>query len=71
MGNNKEWIKETIGHKAGGGVPYNFMFSPPAEKILLEHYGISSRVSLVKMADIFLSQVLLFNLMCRWRIFWR
>jgi len=41
MCSNKEWIKQTIAHKQTPTVPYNFMFSPPAEKVLTRYYGCS------------------------------
>ncbi len=37
--NDKDWIKQTIGHKQTSAVPYNFMLSPPAMNSLIEHYG--------------------------------
>ncbi len=36
---NKNWILHTIGHRETGGVPYNFMFSPPIQELLEKHYG--------------------------------
>jgi uroporphyrinogen decarboxylase len=39
MYSNKDWIKQTIAHKQTPAVPYNFMFSPPAEKVLTQYYG--------------------------------
>ena len=37
-----KWIKEVIGHKDTGKVPYNFMFSPPARRLVESHYKIKS-----------------------------
>jgi len=37
MNNNRDWIKNTLSHQETERVPYNFMFSPPAQK-KLEHY---------------------------------
>lgn len=36
---NREWIQMTIAHQETGAVPYNFMFSPPAERRVLQYYG--------------------------------
>jgi uroporphyrinogen decarboxylase len=36
---NKDWILHTIGHRETGKVPYNFMFSPPVQESLEQHYG--------------------------------
>ena len=33
------WIQRTLDHLEGDAVPYNFMFSPPAERLAREHYG--------------------------------
>ena len=41
MGANKEWIKSVISHASDQAVPYNFMFTPPAERMLVEHFGVS------------------------------
>ncbi len=38
-GNNREWIEKTLSHENAGPVPYNFMFSPPIEALLRQHYG--------------------------------
>jgi hypothetical protein len=38
MENNKQWILETLAHRNSGRVPYNFMFSPPARRVLEAHY---------------------------------
>jgi uroporphyrinogen decarboxylase len=35
---NCEWIKKCVIGKTGGAVPYNFMFTPPVEKLLKAHY---------------------------------
>ena len=34
-----DWIQRTLDHREGDAVPYNFMFSPPAERLAREHYG--------------------------------
>lgn len=39
MGKNQEWIKRTLAHKESPAVPYNFMLSPPSERMVLDHYG--------------------------------
>lgn len=36
---DKEWIWQVIKHKNNFSVPYNFSFSPPAEKVAEAHYG--------------------------------
>lgn len=36
---NRQWIQMTIAYQETGAVPYNFMFTPPAEEIALRHYG--------------------------------
>lgn len=36
---DREWIERTVRHEESGAVPYNFMFSPPAERIAQERYG--------------------------------
>ena len=36
---NKQWIFQSIAHEEPAAVPYNFMFSPPAQKSLEQHYG--------------------------------
>ena len=38
MGTDQRWIEQTLAHRAGA-VPYNFTFSPPARRVLVEHYG--------------------------------
>ena len=38
---NKEWIKKVVSHQDIGKVPFNFMFSPPVEDLLREHYRCS------------------------------
>ena len=35
----REWIKRTIKHEETGAVPYNFMFSPPVQRLAERHYG--------------------------------
>jgi len=40
--NNREWIKQIIEHKDTGKTPYNFMFSPPARRLVESHYKIKS-----------------------------
>ena len=49
MPNNKDWLKETIAHKQTSAVPYNFMFSPPAAKVLTRHYGRSDLEKLLNL----------------------
>ncbi len=40
MKNNRQWIQDTLAHPPeAGAVPYNFMFSPPARRLLEKHYG--------------------------------
>ena len=39
MTNDCEWIRQTIAHRETASVPYNFMFSPPAERLAKEQYG--------------------------------
>jgi len=39
MMSDRDWIQCTLEHRGTGSVPYNFMFSPPAERIAVEHYG--------------------------------
>ena len=39
MKTNREWIQETLQHKECADVPYNFMFSPPAQRRAEMHYG--------------------------------
>lgn len=39
MMTDRDWIQRTLDRSQSGAVPYNFMFSPPAEKIAQEHYG--------------------------------
>lgn len=36
---NKKWIIDTLLHRETGCVPYNFMFSPPAQEALEQYYG--------------------------------
>ncbi len=35
----REWIERTLRHEPGEGVPYNFSFSPPAQRLAESHYG--------------------------------
>jgi uroporphyrinogen decarboxylase len=35
---NREWIETTLLHRETGRIPYNFMFSPPIEAMLEEHF---------------------------------
>jgi len=37
--NNKQWIEATLAHRGTGRVPYNFMFSPLAQKKAESCYG--------------------------------
>ncbi len=39
MTTDKDWIQQTLEHRESHAVPYNFMFSPPAEKAAKTHYG--------------------------------
>ena len=39
MCTNQHWIKTTLAHKRTHAVPYNFMFSPPAQLMLKKYYG--------------------------------
>jgi uroporphyrinogen decarboxylase len=41
MGANQHWIGMALLHRETGAVPYNFMFSPPAQRKLERHYGTS------------------------------
>ncbi len=41
MDKNKEWICETLAHRDGEKAPYNFLFCPPARRLLEGHYGTS------------------------------
>jgi len=34
-----DWITRTIGHDGNVPVPYNFMFSPPAQQLVEDHFG--------------------------------
>ena len=36
---DRDWVQRTLDHLESNAVPYNFMFSPPAERIAREHYG--------------------------------
>jgi len=36
---DREWIQRVLDHGAGDPVPYNFTFSPPAERLARTHYG--------------------------------
>ncbi len=35
----RQWIRDTLLHREQEAVPYDFMFSPPAEQILQRHYA--------------------------------
>jgi len=35
----REWIERTLQHEECEAVPYNFMFSPPAQRLAEQHYG--------------------------------
>ena len=39
MADTKAWIRQTLRHEQPEAVPYNFMFSPPVQAALEEHYG--------------------------------
>ncbi len=41
-----DWIQHTLAHRESDTVPYNFMFSPPAERLAREHYGCDLEESL-------------------------
>ncbi|NCP32442.1 MAG: hypothetical protein COY42_03105 [Armatimonadetes bacterium CG_4_10_14_0_8_um_filter_66_14] len=36
---SREWIERTLRHEPSGPVPYNFSFSPPAQRLAESHYG--------------------------------
>lgn len=36
---DRDWIQQTLAHREGGVVPYNFMFSPPAGQVAEDWYG--------------------------------
>jgi len=36
---DRDWIQQTLEHRKGNPVPYNFMFSPPAERLAGQYYG--------------------------------
>ena len=36
---HKEWIRRALKHEDCGAVPYNFMFTPPAQRHAEAHYG--------------------------------
>jgi uroporphyrinogen decarboxylase len=36
----RQWIRNTLSHREQEAVPYNFMFSPPAEAALRRHYAV-------------------------------
>lgn len=38
MKSNRQWIESVLNHLDTGFVPYNFSFTPPVEKALLEHF---------------------------------
>lgn len=42
MDKNKDWIKKTIAHLQPERTPYNFMFSPPAQRLVESYYKTSS-----------------------------
>jgi hypothetical protein len=39
MKNDRDWIERTLHHQESEAVPYNFMFSPPAQRRAENHYG--------------------------------
>jgi len=41
MISNRDWIQNVLDHREGDAVPYNFMFSPPAERLAQEWYGMN------------------------------
>ncbi len=38
MSGNKDWIKQTLQHRERDRVPFNFMFTPPIQKMLEKYY---------------------------------
>ena len=48
MTTDRAWIQQILEHREHDAVPYNFMFSPPAERVAREHYGedLEERLSL-------------------------
>jgi uroporphyrinogen decarboxylase len=49
----KELIRSAIDHRETARVPYNFMFSPPAERKLREYYGVDDLISALDMPMFF------------------
>lgn len=45
----KELIRSAVEHREAERVPYNFMFSPPAEKRLKEYYGVEDLIAALEM----------------------
>ena len=39
MASNRDWIRKALRHDWAGPVPYNFDFSPAAERVLKAHFG--------------------------------
>ncbi len=49
MSDEKEFVHGAIEHQETERVPYNFMFSPPAERRLREHYGVEDLIAALGM----------------------
>ncbi|MDP2897936.1 MAG: uroporphyrinogen decarboxylase family protein [bacterium] len=49
----KELVRSAVRHKESHRVPYNFMFSPPAEKRLREYYGADDLIAALDMPMFF------------------
>lgn len=49
LDNPKELIRSALAHKETARVPYNFMFSPPAEKRLKDYYGADDLIAALEM----------------------
>jgi uroporphyrinogen decarboxylase len=49
----REFIRSAIEHRETERVPYNFMFSPPAEKRLKEYYGVEDVITALEMPMFF------------------
>ena len=39
MSRNRQWIELTLSHQETEAIPYNFGFTPPARRLLENHYG--------------------------------
>lgn len=49
MNSAKELVRSAIEHRETEKVPYNFMFSPPAERTLKEYYGLEDLIAALDM----------------------